>query len=116
MRQLNHLLVKSKSGKSIILKIEINDKYGKQKINFSILKGWRMFLIEKYLLGSSEEWTDDVARKFIAMKVLTSAKNEFEGAKFLNIVKNHSTFEIHFWASKFMLHDKTSRSWKILYD
>ena len=74
-----------------------------------------MFLVEKHLLGQSEEWTDDVARKFVAMRVLNCAKNEFEGAKFLNIVKNHSTFEIHFWASKFMLHDKASRAWKTLY-
>lgn len=115
MRQLNHLLTKSKSGKSIILKVEINDRYGKQKINFSSLQGWRMLLAEKHLLVESNEWNDDVARKFIAMKILSYSKNEYEGIKFLNIVKNHSTLEVHFWASKFMLHDRTAKSWHTLY-
>ena len=115
MRQLNHILTRSKSGKSIVLKVEINDRYGKQKINFSMLKGWRMLLAEKHLLVESDEWNDDVARKFVGMKILSASKNEFEGTKFLNIVKNHSTLEVHFWASKFMLHDKASKSWRALY-
>lgn len=119
MRRTNHLLTKSKSGKSIALKVEIDDRYGRKNVTFSVLRGWRMFLAEKYLIGQSEEsekWTDDVARKFVTMKVISCARNEFEGIKFLNLVKGHSTLEIHFWASKFMLHDKAARSWKMLYD
>ena len=95
--------------------MEIDDRYGRQNVSFSALKGWRMMLAEKYLLCQSEEWTDDVARKFVVMKVLSCAKNEFEGMKFLNLVKSHSTFEIHFWASKFLLHDRTAKAWKTLY-
>ena len=115
MRQLNHLLTRSKSGKSIVLKVEINDRYGKQRVNFSTLKGWRMLLAEKHLLVESDEWNDDVARKFVGMKILSCSKNEFEGIKFLNVVKNHSTLEVHFWASKFMLKEKTAKAWRALY-
>lgn len=115
MRRVNHLLAKSDSGKSITLKMDIDDRYGRQKVSFSTLRGWRMLLAEKYLLGESEEWTDDVARKFVAMEVIKCSKNEFEAARFLNVVKDHSSFEIHFWASKFMIHDRASQAWKIIY-
>ena len=70
MRQLNHVLTKSKSGKSMILKVEINDRYGKQKVTFSSVKGWRMLLAQKHLLVESDEWNDDVARKFVGMEIL----------------------------------------------
>ena len=103
MRQINHILEKSKSGKSMILKVEIKDRYGNQKVTFSSVKGWRMFLAQKHLLVESDEWNDDVARKFVGMEILRCSKNEYEATKFLNIVKNQSILEIHFWASKFML-------------
>ena len=108
-------MAKSKSGKSIILQVEVDDIHGKQKINFSSLRGWRMALVEKYLVGQSEEWSDDTARKFLIMKVLNCAKNEFEGAKFLGIVKGHGTLEVHFWSAKFMINDKAVRAWRVLY-
>jgi hypothetical protein len=115
LRQLNHLLIRSKSGKTIVLKVEVNDRYGKQKINFSTLKGWRMLLAEKHLAVESSEWGNDVAQKFLGMKILSCSKNEFEATKFLNIVKNHSTLEIHFWASKFMLQKNSAKAWRALY-
>ena len=70
MRQINHILEKSKSGKSMILKVEIKDKYGNQKVTFSSVKGWRMLLAQKHLLVESDEWNDDVARKFVGMEIL----------------------------------------------
>ena len=115
MRQINHMLSKSNSGKSIALRMEINDRYGKQKIVLATLKGWRMHLAEKSLLIESKEWTHDVARNFVAMKVLQCAKDEFEGSRFLNIVREHSSFEIHFWASKLMAHGKAIQAWKIMH-
>tara|TARA_Y100000996_G_scaffold139216_1_gene106209 strand:- start:105 stop:455 length:351 start_codon:yes stop_codon:yes gene_type:complete len=115
MRQINHILEKSKSGKSMILKVEIKDKYGNQKVTFSSVKGWRMFLAQKHLLVESDEWNDDVARKFVGMEILRCSKNEYEATKFLNIVKNQSILEIHFWASKFMLKEKAGKAWRALY-
>ena len=33
----------------------------------------------------------------------------------LNIIKNLSILEIHFWASKFMLKEKAAKAWRALY-
>jgi len=116
MRQINHRLVRSKSGKSVTLRMEVNDMYGRKNVNFSVLRGWRMLMAEKHL-GSveSDDWNSDVARKYVAMKVLGCAKDEFEGTKFLGVVKEHGIMEVHFWASKFMLEERTAKAWRALY-
>jgi len=58
---------------------------------------------------------DDVARKYVGIEVLRCAKNEYEGIKFLEIVKNHGGMEVHFWASKFLLREKAGKAWRALY-
>lgn len=115
MRELNHNLVKSTSGKSVTLKVCIDDRYGKQDVVFSTLYGWRMRLAEKHLFVSSKEWDDDVARKYVGMKVLSGSKDEYEGIKFLNIVKEHSVSEVYFWSSKFLVNPKAGSAWRTLY-
>lgn len=115
LRNFNHVITKSKSGKSVMLKIDIDDRFGKQTINFSSVKGWRCSLALKHLAVESDEWNDDVARKFVGLEVLRCAKNQYEGMQFLNILKNLSGSEVHFWASKFMTKDKARKAWRAFY-
>ena len=114
MRQLNHVLLKSSSGKSVTLKVMINDRYGKQEVIFATLHGWRMNLAEKRLSVRSNNW-DDVARVFVSMKVLSYANDEYDGIRFLNCVKEHNVGEVFFWASKFLSNSETGKAWRTLY-
>ena len=115
MRNFNHVLTRSKSGKSATLRIQIDDQFGNQTINFSSVQGWRGILALKHLTFESEEWNDDVARKFVGIEVLRCAKNEYEGIKFLEIVKDLGGMEVHFWASKFLLRNKAAKAWCAFY-
>ena len=115
MRRFNHTLTKSKSGKSATLRIQVDDQFGNQTMNFSSIQGWRGILALKHLSFESKEWNDDVARKFVGIEVLRCAKNEYEGIKFLESVKNLAGMEVHFWASKFLMKEKAGRAWRALY-
>lgn len=116
MRQLNHSLIKSASGKSVSLKVSVDDRHGKHDVAFSTLYGWRMRFALKHLSVRSEEWDDDVARKFVCMKILSCSRDEYEAMKFLNLVKEHGVAEVHFWASKFLTNPKASIAWRTLYN
>ena len=115
MRIYNHVLAPSKSGKSVIFKINVDDRFGKQTINHSSVTGWRCKIALKDLVFNSEDWDDDVTRKFIGLKVLKSAKNRYEALQFIEEVKSHSNMEIHFWAYKFLTDQKTIKAWRSLY-
>lgn len=114
MRVYHHILQRSKSGKSIIFKIYINDIFGEQRINYASLCGWRASLAEKHLSFDQEDWNDDVARKFVGMMTLKIARDQYQGARFLNHVKAASDMEIHFWAYQFLKNRKALNAWKIL--
>jgi len=114
MRVYHHTLQRSKSGKSIIFKIHVNDSFGEQKIKYASLSGWRAKLAEKHLLFDQENWDDDIARKFVCMTVLKVAQDRYQGTKFLNHVKNESDMEIHFWAYQFLKSEKAKTAWKVL--
>ncbi len=114
MRVYHHTLQRSKSGKSIIFRIYVNDAFGEQRINYASLSGWRAQLAEKHLLFDHEDWNDDVARKFVGMMVLKAAHDQYQGTQFLNHVKEESEMAIHFWAHQFLKNRKASSAWKIL--
>lgn len=114
MRIYHHVLQRSKSGKSVIFKIYVNDVFGEQKINYASLSGWRARLAEKHLLFDQEDWNDDIARKFVGMMVLRIARDQYQGIQFLNHVKGESEMGIHFWAHQFLKNKKASSAWKIL--
>ena len=115
MRELNHTLTKSISGKSVALKVSVDDRYGEHNVVFSTLYGWRMKLAIKHLSVDSKEWDDDVARKFVGMKILSGSRDEYEAMQFLHIVKEHGVSEVHFWASKFLTNPKAVAAWRTLY-
>ena len=115
MRVYNHILIPSKSGKSVIFQINIDDRFGKQTINHSSVTGWRCKIALKNLVFNSENWDDDVTRKFIGLRVLKAAKTKHEASEFIEQVRPHSSMEVNFWAYKFLSNDKAIKSWKALY-
>ena len=115
MRQSNHSLIKSTSGKSVALRVRIDDRHGERDVVFSTLYGWRMRLAMKHLSVSSEEWDDDVARKFVGMKILSGSRDEYEATKFLNVIGEHGVSEVHFWASKLLTNPRATTAWRALY-
>lgn len=114
MRVYRHVLQKSKSGKSIIFKIYVNDIFGEGKINYASLTGWRADLAERHLFFDQEDWNDNIARKFVGMMVLRMAHDRYQGTRFLNHVKQESDMEIHFWANQFLRNNKAPSAWKLL--
>jgi hypothetical protein len=115
LRVYNHVLTASKSGKSVIFQINVDDRFGKQIINHSSVTGWRCKIALKNLVFNSEDWDDDVTRKFIGLKVLKAAKTKYEALQFIEEVRSHSSMEVHFWAYKFLTNEKAIKSWKALY-
>lgn len=116
MRNFNHLLCESKSGKSAVLKIEIDDRFGKKAFNLSFVRGWRKDFALKYLSFESKEWNENVARMFVGLQVLKSARNMHEAMQFINTVETLSGMEVHFWASKFMTNGRAAKAWRSLYE
>ena len=114
MRIYHHILQKSRSGKSIIFKIYVNDVFGQQQINYASLSGWRAKLAERHLFFDQEDWNGDIARKFVGMMALKAARDQYQGTRFLNHVKEESEMEIHFWAHQFLKNRRASSAWKIL--
>ena len=115
MRNINHLLCESKTGKSAVLKIEIDDRFGRKTVNFSSVKGWRKDLALKYLHFESKEWNDNVVRTYVGLQILKCATDRYEGIKFINILRSLANIESYFWSNKFLTDKKTKRAWRSFY-
>jgi hypothetical protein len=115
MRKFNYTLTFSKSGKSLIFKVGVDDIYGERYYTFSILKGWRKDLANKHLKFENNEWDIDTIKSYIGFEILKVAKDKYEGIKLINIVKGLNIFEVHFWASKLLINKKARRAFKIMY-
>lgn len=116
MRHFRHSLQQSNTGKSLILKVQIDDRFGKTVINFSKVTGWRKELAEKIFMLDSKEWADDTARVYIALEVLKGTRNRREALHFMNEVKTMTKLEVHFWASKLLSNERAARALRILYE
>ena len=84
-------------------------------INLSSVTGWKKDLVLKHLSFDSEDWSVDTARVYVALETLKVARDRYEGFRFINIIKSLSSFEVHFWASKFLSNDKARRAWRVMY-
>ena len=115
MRNFNHCLTTSKSGKSVLFQITVNDRFGEKTINFSSVTGWRTSLALKHLSFNISEWNDAVVRKFVGFCVLKSSKNKFEAIEFIEQVNALQNMEVHFWANKFLTNDNSAKAWRSLY-
>jgi hypothetical protein len=115
MRNLIHSFSESKTGKSAIFRIEVDDRFGKKIVNFSSVKGWRKELALKYLAFEPREWNDDAARIYVGLQVLKCAKDKYEAVNFISILKLLSNIEVHFWSSKFLMNKRTKKAWRAFY-
>jgi hypothetical protein len=115
MRQFRHMLCQSRSGKSVMLRVDIDDRFGKQAVNIASVSGWRGRLALNHLSFEGNDWNDDAARKYVCIRVLKCAKNKFDAINFINTVKSLSSIEIHFWANKFMINENAGKAWRAMY-
>lgn len=115
MRTFNHCLAASRSGKSALFRITVNDRYGERTITLSSVTGWRAVLAKRYLSFDSDEWGDQAVRMFVGLNVLSAAKDKVEAIHYIDTVKSIGSAEIHFWASKFLNNDKARGAWRVLY-
>ena len=115
MRTFNHALVASKSGKSMLFRVTINDREGERMMTLSSVMGWRAALAGKYLSFDSDEWGDQAARMFVGLNVLSAAKDRTEAIHYIDIVKTIGSAEAHFWASKFLNNDRARYAWRAFY-
>ena len=115
MRSFNHCLTASKSGKSALFRITVNDRFGKQIITLSSVTGWRAKIAMKYLTLDAEEWDDHTVRKFVGLSVLKAARNRFEALKYIDQVKSLGNMEVHFWANKFLTNENSQKAWRAFY-
>jgi len=115
MRELSYSLALSKSGKSAMLRIEVDDQYGRRIVTLSTVKSWRKDIAVKHLMFDGNDWSIDSARTYIGLEVLKVARDWYEGIKLVNAVKGLSVFEVHFWASKLLVNKKARRAFKVMY-
>ena len=87
MRSFNHCLVSSRSGKSTLFRITVNDRYGEKMIILISVLGWRAKLARKYLLFDSDEWDDVTVRTFVGLNVLSAARDNHEATHYIDTVK-----------------------------
>ena len=115
MRTFTHTLVQSKTKKSVILQVEIDDRFGKKVVNFSSVVGWRKDLALKYLSSEPQESNEEIARTYVGLQALKCAREKQEGLAFLNIVNSLTGMELFFWSNKFLTSDKAKKAWRSLY-
>lgn len=115
MRTFNHCLIPSKSGKSILFRVTVNDRYGEKTMTLSSVMGWRADLAKKYLSFDSDEWNDAAVRTFVGLNVLSAAKDRSEAIHYIDTVKTIGNTEAHFWASKFLSNERARSAWRSFY-
>jgi hypothetical protein len=107
---------KSGSGKTAGVVATVEDRFGRDRISFARVRGWRRELALKYLKLDPQGWSDDVARSYVGLEALKCAKNREEALKFLGVVKELSQLEVHFWSTKFLNGNKKARkAWRAFY-
>lgn len=113
---MKYSVEKSESGKTAGIVAFIEDRFGRGKVSFAMVRGWRRELALKYLKLDPQGWSDDVARAYVGIEALKCAKNRTEALKFLEVVKGLSQLEIHFWSTKFLNGNARARkAWRALY-
>lgn len=116
MRTWNHKINKTHSGKSVNLTAIVLEPYGKKTFCMSTLRGWRANLVFNYLQCESNTWDINIARKFVIMESVRTAKDQYEAQKFLSTVNLLGSMDIHFWSSKFLTNrNLASKAWRVFY-
>lgn len=105
----------SKSGKSELFRVTVNDRYGERMVTLSSVTGWRAKIARKYLSFDSEEWNDTTVRTFVGLNALGAARDELEALHYIDIVKSIGKTDAHFWANKFLTNDRARGAWRVFY-
>lgn len=115
MRTLNHRLAPSRSGKSVLFRVTVNDRYGERMVTLSSVSGWRAALARRYLQFDSNEWDENAVRTFVGLNALSAARDKREALHYIETVKSIGSMEAHFWANKFLNNDRARAAWRALY-
>ena len=115
MRTFNHCLATSRSGKSALFRVTVNDRDGVRKITLSSVLGWRAKLARRHLAFDSDEWNDAAVRTFVGLHALGAARDNAEAIHYIDTVRSMGSMEAHFWASKFLSNGKTRGAWRAFY-
>lgn len=115
MRLFNHCLATSKSGKSVLFRVTVNDRHGERMITLSYVSGWRAQLARRYLSFDSDKWDDQAVRTFVGLNALSAAKDRIEAIHYIDTVKSIGSTEAHFWASKFLSNERARSAWRAFY-
>lgn len=94
----------------------VEDRFGRYRICYSRVRGWRRELALKHLKLDTQGWNDDAERTYVGIEALKCARDEGEALKFLETVKGLDRLEVHFWTTKFLNGNKRARrAWRVLY-
>ena len=115
MRAFNHCLAASRSGKSMLFRVTVNDRDGERMITLSSVLGWRAKLARRYLAFDSDEWNDTAVRTYVGLNALGAARDKIEAIHYIDTVRSMGSMEAHFWASKFLTNDRARSAWRALY-
>lgn len=115
MRTFNHCLATSRSGKSALFRVTVNDRDGERVITLSSVLGWRAKLARRYLTFDSDEWNDAAVRTFVGLNVLSAARDRIEAIHYIDTVQSMGSTEVHFWTSKFLTNDRARSAWRAFY-
>ena len=115
MRTFNHCLATSRSGKSVLFRVTVNDRLGERMITLSSVTGWRADIAAKHLQFDSEEWNDVAVKTFVGLNALKAARDRREALRYIEIVRTVGGMETHFWASKFLSNENTAGAWRAFY-
>ena len=117
MKKHRHMLLRSKSGRTVYLCMEFEENGRTERIYLAKVHGWKADLACKYFNFESNGWNDEVARAFVGLNALRLSKDEWEAKKFINVVKGLNKLELHFWASKFLGdRERADRAWRAMYE
>ncbi len=112
-----HLLVRSKSGRTVYLCIEFEERGKVKRVQLARVHGWKAKLAYNFFNFTANGWNDDVARAFVGLNALRIAKDEWVARKYINIVKEMSKLDLHFWVGKFLRdRDRADKAWRVMYE
>ena len=114
MREITYRLEQTNDTASIIADIE--DRFGRNSINLSRVRGWRREFILKYLRLEPQRWNDNVVKVQVCIEAVKCARDKNEALRYIHTVQRLSKMELHFWTSKFLSNsERARRAWKAMY-
>jgi len=113
LRTMKYALENTKKTTSFIINVE--DRFGKQKIKLGTIKGWRREFAQK-LPYNPNKWDDNTIKAYVSIQAIKTAKNKEEALHFLKTIETLNKVELYFWTIKFLNNTKlTKKAWRVFY-